>query len=100
MPALMPDQVDDFVQAVIHKYEKMRWEDISLPLQEYYFASRIFNKAKAEEMSGDLLEFKLQYQNPGNFGVIGLYQVDIEVDWTAEHEPQSRAISFYVLRSK
>jgi hypothetical protein len=76
MPSLMPDQVDDFVNSVIHKYERMRWEDISLPLQEYYFASRIFDRAKAEEMSGDLLEFKLQYQNPGNAMVIGLYQVD------------------------
>jgi type II secretion system protein I len=32
--------------------------------------------------------------------ILNLYQVDIEVDWTTDHEPQSRAISFYVLRSK
>lgn len=30
----------------------------------------------------------------------GLYEVDLEVDWTSENQPQSRAISFYVLRSK
>lgn len=30
----------------------------------------------------------------------GLYEVDLEVDWTSENEPQSRAISFYVLRTK
>ena len=30
----------------------------------------------------------------------GLYEVDLEVDWTSENEPQSRAISFYVLRSR
>lgn len=29
-----------------------------------------------------------------------LYEVDLEVDWKADGEPQSRAISFYVLRSK
>jgi len=30
----------------------------------------------------------------------GLYEVDLEVDWTSENEPQSRQLSFYVLRSQ
>ena len=30
----------------------------------------------------------------------GLYEVDLEVDWTSENEPQSKAISFYVLRTR
>jgi len=30
----------------------------------------------------------------------GLYQVDLEVDWTSENEPQARKLSFYVLRSQ
>jgi len=30
----------------------------------------------------------------------GLYEVDLEVDWTSENEPQSRSLSFYVLRSR
>ena len=30
----------------------------------------------------------------------GIYQVDLEVDWTSEHEPQARKLSFYVLRSQ
>ena len=30
----------------------------------------------------------------------GLYQVDLEVDWTTDNQPQSRMISFYVLRTK
>ena len=30
----------------------------------------------------------------------GLYEVDLEVDWTSENQPQSRQISFYVLRSR
>jgi hypothetical protein len=32
--------------------------------------------------------------------ITGLYQVDLEVDWTSENEPQSRNLSFYVLRSQ
>ena len=30
----------------------------------------------------------------------GLYEMDLEVDWTSENQPQSRQISFYVLRSR
>jgi len=32
--------------------------------------------------------------------ITGLYQINLEVDWTSENEPQSRMISFYVLRSR
>ena len=32
--------------------------------------------------------------------ITGLYEVDLEVDWTSDNEPQSRRISFYVLRSR
>jgi len=30
----------------------------------------------------------------------GLYQVDLEVDWTTENQPQARKLSFYVLRTQ
>jgi hypothetical protein len=39
-------------------------------------------------------------KNEKGENITGLYEVDLEVDWTTENEPQSRAISFYVLRSK
>jgi Tfp pilus assembly protein PilV len=32
--------------------------------------------------------------------ILGLYEVDLEVDWTSGTEPESKAISFYVLRSQ
>jgi len=38
-------------------------------------------------------------KNEKDQDIQGLYQVDIEADWTTENEPQSRTISFYVLRS-
>jgi Tfp pilus assembly protein PilV len=31
--------------------------------------------------------------------ILGLYEVDVEVDWTSANEPESKAISFYVLRT-
>ena len=33
-----------------------------------------------------------------NVIITGLYEVDLEVDWQSENEPQARKISFYVLR--
>ncbi len=39
-------------------------------------------------------------KNEKNEEITGLYEVDLEVDWTTENQPQSRAISFYVLRSR
>jgi Tfp pilus assembly protein PilV len=30
----------------------------------------------------------------------GLFQVDLEVDWTSAKQPQARKLSFYVLRSQ
>jgi type II secretory pathway pseudopilin PulG len=32
--------------------------------------------------------------------ILGLYEVNLEVDWTSENEPESKSISFYVLRSQ
>ena len=32
--------------------------------------------------------------------ILGLFEVDLEVDWTSGMEPESQSISFYVLRSR
>jgi Tfp pilus assembly protein PilV len=42
----------------------------------------------------------VQAKNEKGDEIIGLYEVDLEVDWTSGNQPQSRAISFYVLRSR
>ena len=39
-------------------------------------------------------------KNEKNEVITGLYEVDIEVDWTSENEPQARKLSFYVLRTQ
>jgi len=76
MPYLTVDQVDDFLEAVLHKYERSRWKDISMPLQKYWFAERLFSRAQADEVDGDLVNWKLQVTNPGNFKLTGLYADD------------------------
>lgn len=76
MAYLMVDQVDDFLEAVLHKYVKPAWKDISMPLQKYWFAERLFNRAEADSMDGDLVNWKLQVANPDNFKLTGLYADD------------------------
>lgn len=76
MAYLAVDQVDDFLEAVMHKYVKGDWKDISMPLQKYWFAERLFSKAKADVMEGDVIQWRLQIANPGNFKLTGLYADD------------------------
>ncbi len=70
------EQVPGFVETVLKKYVTPTWQDISLPLQEYYFAGRLFDKASLDSMGGPFIEWKLQVANPGNFSLSGPYAVD------------------------
>ena len=71
------EQVPGFVATVLKKYTKVSWKDISLPLQNYYFAGRLFDKASNDTMGGPFCEWKLQISNPGNFALSGPYAVDV-----------------------
>jgi hypothetical protein len=42
----------------------------------------------------------LNAKNEKNEPLSGLYEVEIEADWTSGSEPQSKKLSFYVLRSR
>ncbi len=53
-----------------------KWQDISLPLQEYLFASRLFDSANKREMSTSQCKWKLKIDNNDNFQVVGLYHRD------------------------
>lgn len=74
--ALGIEQLDDFINAYLQKYVMGKWQDISLPLQKYYFASRLFDRAKKEEMVGALCKWKLEVRYADNFQVVGLYHRD------------------------
>jgi hypothetical protein len=52
------------------------WQDISMPLQEYYFASRLFDRANKAEMSTAYCKWKLEVRYADNFQVVGLYHRD------------------------
>jgi len=74
--ALGIEQLDDFIQAYLQRYVMGKWQDISLPLQQYKFASRLFDRAKKDEMSTAYCKWKLKVRNNDNFQVVGLYHRD------------------------
>lgn len=74
--ALGIEQIDDFVNSYLQKYPMGTWQDISSPLQQYYFASRLFDKAMKREMSTSQCKWKIKVRNNNNFQVVGLYHRD------------------------
>ena len=74
--ALNLEQIDDFVELTLNRFKKDEWVDISLPLQQYHFASRWFKSKKKPERGGPLLEWKLRVRNQGTAKHSGLYAVD------------------------
>lgn len=70
------EQLDDFTHAIQQKYPMGKWQDISLPLNEYYFASRLFDQAKKAEMVGSQCKWKLETGYADNFQVVDLYHRD------------------------
>jgi hypothetical protein len=74
--ALGIEQLDDFVASYLQKYIMGKWQDISSPLQEYYFASRLFDSKNKREMSTSMAKWKLKVRNNSNFQSVGLYHKD------------------------
>jgi hypothetical protein len=77
--ALGIEQIDDFVNSIHQRYtgeDRKAAQDISLPLQKYKFASRLFDPAMNDEMSTSQCKFKLKVRHQDNFQVVGLYHRD------------------------
>ena len=77
MASIPLNQMDDFLLANTPYYEKMDWQDISLPLQRYYYAQKLFGKAKPDEMDGALVKWDVQIAFDDTFAV------------TAPHDPDT-----------
>jgi hypothetical protein len=77
MAALYPEAIDDFVELTLNKMKMGQWKDISMPLQRYTFADRLFkDKVKKPELAGPRCEWKLRVRNQGNATHSGLFHVD------------------------
>ncbi len=77
--ALGVEQIDDLVAGIHQKFtgeEGRKAQDISLPLQEYKFASRLFDAAGKDEMATSQCKWKLKVRHQDNFQIVGLYHRD------------------------
>lgn len=77
--ALGIEQIDDFVNSIHQKYvgeERKAAQDISLPLQKYKYASRLFDAAGKNVMSTSECKWKIKVRTNDNFQVVGLYHRD------------------------
>jgi len=70
------NNIDDFLETVKPKYVLMSWKDISMSLQEYYFASRLFSKAAPDSQESDHVEWRVQIANNQTFKFTGLFADD------------------------
>ena len=78
--ALGIEQIDDFVNSIHQKFageDRLAAQDISLPLQEYKYASRLFSgNLKKDTMSTSQCKWKVKVDTNDNFQVVGLYHRD------------------------
>ena len=74
---LMPDRLDDFVNLTLKNYQKQKWVDISLDLQNYFFAERVHGKKKTPEDGGQMMNFKVQHSTLGTARHSELFGVDV-----------------------
>jgi len=78
--ALGIEQIDDFVNSILQKFageERMAAQDISLPLQKYKYASRLFSgNIQKDTMSTSQCKWKVKIATNDNFQPVGLYHRD------------------------
>lgn len=73
---LTPDQLTDLANLTLSKFERRRWTDISLPLQQYVSA-QMFDKKKIQESGGKDIVFQVQLKNTGLAVNTGMFAQDV-----------------------
>src|SRR3972149_5430394 len=94
--------IDDFVNTTLPLITKNKWEDISLPLQKYTFASRWFREREKPEEGGQYLTWTIQFADQTNARPSKIFETETtnrvrmtvpgRVDWTK----QVNNYSYYV----
>jgi hypothetical protein len=74
--ALTPDQVVDFVNLTLPRFQRYKWTDLSMLYPEYVSATLI-NQKKVVEQGGPSISFRIKTKNTGNARVTGLFGQDI-----------------------
>lgn len=73
--ALLPDQIDDFVNLTLKHFKRYKWTDISLEHQEYV-SSTLIDEKRVYERGGPHISFRLKTKNTGNAKNTGLFATD------------------------
>ena len=74
--ALMPDQLDDFVNLTLQSFKRKSWIDLSLDQQHHIFASKFLSgKTRTPYQGGHQLNWKVQTSNTGTAKYSELYSV-------------------------
>ena len=76
MALLLPDQMADFVNLTLSKFERTKWVDISLDYQDFIVASRLFTAKKMRRMAGKDYNWKLQVRNTGTARHTEMFDID------------------------
>src|SRR3989304_845748 len=86
--------IDDFVNTTLPLITKNKWEDISLPLQKYTFASRWFREREKPEEGGQYLTWTIQFADQTNARPSKIFDTETtnrvrmpvpgRVDWTKQ----------------
>ena len=75
--ALLPDQLDDFVNLTLDQFKKKKWIDLSLDQQHHIFAQKFLSGKTREPVTGGVqLNWKVQTSNTGTAKFSELYSVD------------------------
>ncbi len=77
MAAINLQAMDDFMNTNIALIERDDWEDISVPLQELFFAQKLFGKGKPREQNSSQVIWDVQYDYEDNFAVTAPYDPDV-----------------------
>ena len=77
MAAINLQAMDDFMAVNIAKYERVRWQDISMQLQEYFYAQKLFGKGEPDEMNSSQVVWDVQYDYDDNFAVTAPFDPDV-----------------------
>ncbi len=72
MAAINLQAMDDFMNTNIALIERNDWEDISVPLQELFFAQKLFGKGKPREQNSSQVIWDVQYDYEDNFAVTAI----------------------------
>lgn len=89
--ALLPDQLDDFVNLTLDQFKKKKWIDLSLDQQHHIFAQKFLSGSTREPVRGGVqLNWKVQTSNTGTAKFSELYSVDATAvkDLTTEAKQQ------------